>query len=125
MARSGLVRRASSIRAGRSSAAGACDLWKESVLLREGNAAVGSRDVNVEQVGDRSLVLHVPSRREIRSKALVERVRAVVGVQREEVVDVTTEDKALLRTVDVFHQGEDAGIGGTLLETPLLQPREK
>eukprot|EP00965_Chrysotila_dentata_P192570 6175257-Pleurochrysis_carterae.AAC.3 len=51
--------------------------------------------------------------------------RGVVRVEDEEVVDVTPDDDRLRHAADGFGTREDAGVGGTLLETPGLELGEQ
>eukprot|EP00965_Chrysotila_dentata_P150876 4985407-Pleurochrysis_carterae.AAC.1 len=55
-------------------------------LLEEYAVGIG-RDVDVQQIRDESLVLHIPSRGEVRGEGCVKRSGRVVRVEDEEVVD--------------------------------------
>ena len=97
-------------------------------LAKHNRGALASY-LNVEEVGDRALVVHVPPSLQILREAVVERV-LVVGIEEdEEVVHVAPDDDSVetlaVRGIDLHGAFEDAGVGVALLETPLFQPREE
>ena len=65
--------------------------------LRQLDAAVAAlRDLDVQQVGDRALVLHLPVERKLLGEGVVDGVLVLVREEREEVVDVDADDEGLL-----------------------------
>eukprot|EP00965_Chrysotila_dentata_P116110 3838429-Pleurochrysis_carterae.AAC.1 len=97
---------------------------RDVVLLPKDDGVGVSNDVHVEQVGDGPLVHHVPPLGECGSKVGVKGAGVIVGVQGEQIVDVTSDDQLLGGPVHVALSGEDTCVGVALLEAPRLEPRE-
>eukprot|EP00965_Chrysotila_dentata_P082585 2725957-Pleurochrysis_carterae.AAC.1 len=95
------------------------------VLLEQYRIGVAG-DVDVEEIADGSLVLHVPSFSQARGKGFVQGTRAVRKVEDKEVVDVATHDDPLSVAAYLPLGGEDTlVVRGALREPPLEQPREE
>eukprot|EP00965_Chrysotila_dentata_P263224 6214789-Pleurochrysis_carterae.AAC.3 len=88
--------------------------------LGEGNMLVTPNDVDVEQIGYWSFVLHVPSISEGVGEVCVEGVRGVVGVEDEQVVHVASDNELLAS----FTKSEDTRVRGRLNEPEMEKPRE-
>eukprot|EP00965_Chrysotila_dentata_P255374 6212197-Pleurochrysis_carterae.AAC.1 len=95
------------------------------VLLRQVDAPFGRVDVHVKQIRYRPFVLDVPVVHEVAGELLVKRPITVVGVEREQVVDVAPKNEALARAIDELLRREDAWVRLTLLEPPFAKPREE
>eukprot|EP00965_Chrysotila_dentata_P122922 4063153-Pleurochrysis_carterae.AAC.2 len=101
------------------------DKLRNIVFLLEEYTVRVSGYVHVEKIRHRALVLHVPAGRQIGSERRVQRVRRVVRVEDEQVIDVASDDDRLRYSAnDGFGACEDTRVRRALLETPGLEPRE-
>eukprot|EP00965_Chrysotila_dentata_P109261 3611014-Pleurochrysis_carterae.AAC.1 len=121
--RSPLVSRAASTCFGRSSVAGTWDARKEPGTPSD--VAVAGGDVDVEQVGHRTLIFNIPVVCEVADKARIERSVAVMRVEREQVVNIASEDDPLSDAINRLLGGENTWVRVALREPPFAQPREK
>eukprot|EP00965_Chrysotila_dentata_P200457 6179986-Pleurochrysis_carterae.AAC.1 len=88
------------------------------------NAVLFNGDVHVQQVRDGSLILHIPSRGQVRSEIIVQGTWAIVRVQCKKVIVIATENETLVDSVDGARECEYARVGRTLRESPFKQPRK-
>eukprot|EP00965_Chrysotila_dentata_P218146 6190427-Pleurochrysis_carterae.AAC.2 len=61
------------------------------VLLKKNMVSV-ARDVHVKQVAYWAFIFDVPTRRQVRCERLVEGTDPVIGIKREEIIDVAPDD---------------------------------
>eukprot|EP00965_Chrysotila_dentata_P062840 2081860-Pleurochrysis_carterae.AAC.1 len=79
-------------------------------MRRAEDVPVAGGNVDVEQVGNWSLVFDVPMLREVVDEASIERPVAVVRVERKQVVHVASQNDTLCDAVERLLGSENAGV---------------
>eukprot|EP00965_Chrysotila_dentata_P017326 575283-Pleurochrysis_carterae.AAC.2 len=98
---------------------------RERDTVRKFHMIGDSVDVNVQEIGHEPFVLYIPPLSEGMGEVVVQRVRSVMRVKREELVDVTANNEALLDPSYGLREGEDAGVRFALSESVFKKTREK
>eukprot|EP00965_Chrysotila_dentata_P112705 3724239-Pleurochrysis_carterae.AAC.5 len=79
-------------------------------LLFKNDGSCLNDNVDIEQIRDRSLVLHVPARCERVNEFSIERGGSVMGVKGEQIIYVASKYEPLVSAVDELGQRKDAWI---------------